>query len=304
VPAFRDAGAELAVVAGGSGPSAETAVRADGFARYAQSDEELIADGGVDAVVVATRHGSHAELTRNALAAGRHVFCEKPLALSGTELRGVLIMAHEAGRVLTVGLNRRFSPHVARVRELASSVEGPVAAVYRVSAGQVGPGSWQHDLDEGGGRIIGECCHFVDTLAFVVGSPVTEVHATGFGGPGQPLQARDNLMISLTFGDGSIGSIAYVAEGSPSVPKERLELFAGERTAVLDDYVTLDLHDGSDHERDRLRKQDKGHRAEAAAFLAGVREGRNPILLEEIDNVHRACFAAVESLATGAVVRV
>ncbi|HKP89647.1 MAG TPA: Gfo/Idh/MocA family oxidoreductase, partial [Thermoleophilaceae bacterium] len=303
-PAFADAGAELAVVAGGSGPSAETAVREGGFARFAAGDDELIADGSVDAVVIATRHDTHADLAARALRAGRHVFCEKPLALDSSELDRVLAAAAEAGRVLTVGFNRRFSPHVRAIREMASRVDSPLAAVYRVSAGQVAAGSWVQDLDEGGGRIVGECCHFLDTLAFVVGSPITEVHAAGFGAPGQPVQARDNLMIAATFGDGSVGTVAYVAQGSPSVPKERLEVFAGTRTAVLDDYVTLEVHDGSDRSRDRLRKQDKGHRAEAAAFLDAVRHGRNPIPLDQIDNVHRACFAAVESLMTGAPVRI
>jgi predicted dehydrogenase/threonine dehydrogenase-like Zn-dependent dehydrogenase len=303
VPAFREAGAALAVVAGGSGPSAETAVRADGFERFAAGDDELIADPDVDAVVIATRHDSHADLAARALRAGKHVFCEKPLALDQAQLDEVLAAARAGDRVLTVGFNRRFAPHARTVRDLAAGVEGPVAAVYRVSAGQVPAASWVHDLAEGGGRIIGECCHFFDTLAFVVGSPIAQVHAAGFGAAGQPVQARDNLMISVTFGDGSVGTIAYVAEGSPAVPKERLELFAGSRTALLEDYVTLETLDGSDRGRDRLRKQDKGHRAEAERFLDGVRHGSNPIPLESIDNVHRACFAAVESLRTGAPVR-
>jgi predicted dehydrogenase/threonine dehydrogenase-like Zn-dependent dehydrogenase len=304
VPALREAGAALTAVAGGSGPSAEAMVRTGGFARAAASEAELIAAPDVDAVVIATRHGSHATLSRAALDAGKHVFCEKPLALDHEELEAVLESATTAGRVLTVGFNRRFSAHARAVREFMEPVDGPLSLVYRVSAGEIPPASWLHDLETGGGRIIGECCHFQDMAVYVTGSPIAEVHARGFGDPALPVQALDNVMITATTEAGSVATVAYLASGAAGVAKERLEVFGGTRTAVLDDYVSLELFGGGKPVKSKLRAQDKGHGAELREFLAGVASGRHPIPLSTIANVHRACFAAVESLRTGLPVRV
>jgi predicted dehydrogenase/threonine dehydrogenase-like Zn-dependent dehydrogenase len=303
VPALQRAGAALAGVAGGSGPSAESTARKAGF-EYAAAESELLADESLDAVVIATRHGAHAGLAEAALAAGKHVFCEKPLALARDELDRVLAAAVAAQRVVMVGFNRRFSPHLVSVRDFFAPVDRPLSALYRVSAGHLDPSHWTHDLEQGGGRIVGEGCHFLDSLAFVAGSPIAAVHASGFGGPRQPVQAHDNAMITVELADGSVATLAYVASGSPGVAKERLEVFAGARTAILDDYTSLERFDGEAHERDRLKTQDKGHAAEVAAFLRGVREGTSPIPLETIANVHRACFAAIDSLRTGQPVAV
>jgi predicted dehydrogenase/threonine dehydrogenase-like Zn-dependent dehydrogenase len=298
VPALREAGASLTAVAGGNGPSADATARRAGF-EYASSEETLIGDEAVDAVVIATRHGSHAQLVEAALAAGKHVFCEKPLALDEAELGRVLAAAVAAERVVMVGFNRRFSPHLISVRDFFAPVERPLSAIYRVSAGRLDPTHWANDLEQGGGRVIGEGCHFVDALTFVAGSEVASVQALGFRAAAQSLQATDNAMITLALRDGSAATLAYVASGSPGVAKERLEVFAGERTVILDDYTTLDLFDGERHERDRLRAQDKGHAVEIATFLDAIRRGKDPVPLEAIVNVHRACFAAVESLRTG-----
>lgn len=299
VPAIVRSGASLAAVAGGSGPSAEAAARTAGFARAADTEQDLIADPGVDAVIVATRHGTHAALVRSCLESEKHVFCEKPLALDHNELESVMAAARTARRVLAVGFNRRFSPHAVAARTFIADSGGPIALSYRVSAGRIPPSHWVHDLEQGGGRLIGECCHFLDTLSFLAGSKITEVHAVGFGGPQQPLQTRDNLVITLTFESGSVGTLVYVADGSPGLPKERLEVFAGDRTVVVDDYRVLERYDGPTHSRDRLKAQDKGHAAEVAAFVHGVRAGEHPISLDAIENVHLACFAAVDSLRTG-----
>jgi polar amino acid transport system substrate-binding protein len=304
VPAFKAAGARLAAVAGGSGPSAEATARKSGFARVADGEDDLIADASVDAVVIATRHGSHARLATKCLAAGKHVFCEKPLALDEEELAEVLAAAEVAGRVLTVGFNRRFSPHMVAAREHVAAAGAPISAVYRVSAGNLPPQHWLHDLAEGGGRIVGEGCHFFDSLSFVTGAEVVRVSASGFAVADLPVQARDNVVITADMADGSVGTIAYVASGSPGVAKERLELFAGARTAILDDFRELELYDGDKHVRDRLKSQDKGHGTEVARFLSAVREGVQPIELASLANVHRACFAAVESLRSGAPVAV
>jgi predicted dehydrogenase len=299
VPALRAAGAALEVVAGGSGPAAAAAVRAGEFARVGESAAAVIADPGVDAVVIATRHGSHAELSAAALAAGKHVFCEKPLALDGASLDEVLAAAERARRILAVGFNRRFAPQVVAMREFLRAGGGPMTAVYRVSAGRVDGGHWVHDPLDGGGRIVGEGCHFLDTLVYLMASPITEVHARGFARPDQPRAATENLVLTLTFADRSVATVAYAAEGGTRLGKERIEVFAPGRTAVLDDFHTLCLHDEAKPRTERRRTPDKGHGAEIEAFLAGVRAGRPPIDLAVVANVHRACFAAVESLRTG-----
>jgi predicted dehydrogenase len=304
VPALRASGARLELVAGGSGPAAAAEVRSGEFARVAAGAAELIADDGIDAVVVATRHGSHAALAAAALEAGRHVFCEKPLALDAEELGAVLAAARRAERVLAVGFNRRFAPQAERMREFLADRSDPLAVVYRVSAGQVEPGHWVHDLSEGGGRLIGEGCHFLDTLVFLTGSRIRRVSATGFGRPGQPLAATDNALITLAFADRSVASLVYVAEGGTRLAKERIEAFADGRTAVLEDFRTLELYDDAKPRSERLRAQDKGHAAEVEAFLAGVRAGRHPIPLEVLANVHVAAFAVIESLRTGQPVAV
>jgi predicted dehydrogenase len=297
LPAFARAGAELVATAGGSGLSAEATARRSGSAR-AITEEELIGTDDVDAVVIATRHDSHAELARRCLESGKHVFCEKPLALDAAGLESVMAAEASAQRVLMVGFNRRFAPHVRTAREFLAA-GGRITGVYRVSAGAIDPTSWVHDLELGGGRLIGECCHFFDTLAFLAGSPIAGVHASGFGGPSLALQSHDNLLLSIDFADGSIASLAYVSSGASSVAKERAELFAGERTVILDDYTAVEMHSGAETSRAHLRVQDKGHDEEVRQFLHAIRTGALPISLAEIENVHRACFAAVESLRTG-----
>jgi polar amino acid transport system substrate-binding protein len=271
VPALVAAGARLEAVAGGSGPSAEAAQRTLGFARVLDSAEAAVSDPEIDAVVIGTRHASHASLATLALESGKHVFCEKPLALTLDELDRAIDAAAISSGTLAVGFNRRFSPMLRRLKEHITRDGGPIVATYRVSAGTLPDTHWTHDLAEGGGRILGEGCHFVDALSFLAG-PVVTVYASGFGAPAQALQARDNVIITLTFANGSTGSIVYAADGSPSLPKERLEAFSGSRAAVLDDYSTLTLY-GPEGQETVKGGKDKGHNAEVAAFLAGVTGG-------------------------------
>jgi predicted dehydrogenase len=301
VPALVEVGARLEVVGGGSGPSAEAAHRELGFERVGDSELAVIDDVDVDAVVITTRHESHAALAARALEAGKHVFCEKPLALDEDELDRVLTLARESDRVLMVGFNRRFSP---LLRDLHSVVgDSRFLANYRVSAGTISASGWVHDLDEGGGRIVGEVCHFLDSLVFLAGAPVNSVAAIAVREPTLPLQARDNIVVSVGFGDGSAGTISYAAIGSAAVAKERLEVFAGKQTAILDDYRSLELYQDRVHKRG-ARNQDKGHVDEVRAFLEGIRIGIPPIPLDELENVSLAALAVVESLRTGATVRI
>jgi predicted dehydrogenase/threonine dehydrogenase-like Zn-dependent dehydrogenase len=304
VPAFVAGGARLELVGGGTGPSAESASRNGGFARVAQSAEDVIDDDHVDAVVIATRHGLHAELAIRALRAGKHVFCEKPLAVTLEELESVLAAAASSRGVLAVGFNRRFSPHLVRMRSFIRVAEGRLVANYRISAGVFPNDHWVHDLEQGAGRAIGEGCHFVDSIAFLAESPIETVYAVGYGFSGAPLQAYDNLVISLRLQDGSVGTITYVADGDARLPKERLEVFAGPRTAILDDYRSLELFGPRGKQEETTRSTDKGHNAEVAAFLGAVIAGRPPVPLAEVANVSAATLAIVESLRTGRPVRI
>jgi polar amino acid transport system substrate-binding protein len=300
VPGLVEAGAQLELVGGGAGVSSDAAVRNLGFARVAESEAAVIGDPDVDAVVIATRHGSHAELAVRALEAGKHVFCEKPLALDEEELADVLRAAREGGCVLMVGFNRRFSPLLGELSAFLG--DGPGVMSYRVSAGDIPPSAWVHDLEQGGGRIIGEACHFLDCLTFL-GGAIRSVAASAAGDPSLPLQARDNVVVSVTLGDDSVGTISYVAAGAKALPKERLEAFAGSRTGVLDDYRRLELYDGDRRIRvEGSKQQDKGHREELRAFVESVRTGEQPVPLEQIANVSLAALAVVESLRTGTTV--
>jgi predicted dehydrogenase len=264
----------------------------------------VIADENVDAVVVATRHATHADLAIQALEAGKHVFCEKPLALTREELDGVLDSAAHARGILAVGFNRRFSPLLREMREFLTAPTGRLGASYRVSAGHLEEGHWTHELDEGGGRILGEVCHFVDSLRFLADADVELVHAIAYADPRVPLQARDNVSVNLGFANGSVGVILYVADGSPKVPKERLEAFTADRTAILDDYRMLELFGDRRRRNVRSRRRDKGHQEEVDAFLRGVERGEPPVTLAEIVNVSQATLAIIESMRTARPVRV
>jgi predicted dehydrogenase len=306
VPAFSEAGARLEVVGGGSGPSAEAASRDRGFARVAPSNPAVISDEAVDLVAICTRHATHAELARQALEAGKHVFCEKPLALTLDELSGVLATARSSPGLLLVGFNRRFSPFLSEARSFLAAAGTPVTAQYRVSAGKLSPDHWTHDLSQGGGRILGELCHFVDCLAFLAGSPISLIHAAAHRPPDVPVQAADNVLVTLVFENRSVGTITYSANGAPRLGKERLEAFAGDRTVLLDDYLHLELHAvGRKTEQRKARTRDKGHRVEARSLLDAIRGGSSsPISVDELESVSAATLAVVESLRTGATVSV
>ena len=177
-----------------------------------------------------------------------------------------------------------------------------MTVTYRVAAGPLPADHWAHDLAQGGGRALGEAGHFIDSLVFLTGSPVIGVHAAGHRPDDRPLQGCDNLVVTLRFADLSVASLVYVADGSSRLPKERVEGFCGSRTAILEDYVALDLHDAGEHRRRRLARQDKGHAREVAAFLRGVQCGRPPVAPAEIDNVTLATLALIEALRTGRAV--
>jgi predicted dehydrogenase/threonine dehydrogenase-like Zn-dependent dehydrogenase len=301
LPRFHKlAGAELVGVATAGGTSAKSVGTRFGF-RYGTTDSAaLLADPAVHAVVIATRHASHPRLAAQALRAGKAVFVEKPLALDEEGVQEVLAAQAESGAVLAVGFNRRFSALAAEVKG-AFAPGLPLAIAYRVNAGFIPRESWIHDPDEGGGRIIGEVCHFVDLCQFLTGDEPVEAFAHAVGGPEGGM--HDTVAITLRFAKGSVATISYYATGDKSFPKERVEVFGGGALAVLDDFREVVVSRGGKRKRTRRASQDKGFDQEVAAFARAVREGGEPpIPLRSLVATSRATFAIEESLRTGAPV--
>lgn len=317
---------ELVGVASPSGLGAKNAADRFNF-RYAASDEnEILDDPAINTIAILTRHHLHAQQIVAALKAGKNVFCEKPLAIKREELDEILEVLQEitqrgdqatadgdhkfhdpeddplttpAHPLLMAGFNRRFAPLAQRMRDFLGDRQEPLMAHYRVNAGYLPPSHWLHDPEQGGGRIIGEGCHFIDFLTFLTGSPPSSVSAGAL--PDQGHYREDNAVLTFAFPDGSLGTVAYLANGDKSFPKERVEVFCGGRVAVLDDFRSLEtIQDGQRKiYRSRLR-QDKGHQAEWEAFADAILEGGPPpIPYDHLFAVAQATFAAVEALRSG-----
>jgi predicted dehydrogenase len=252
----------------------------------------VIADPAIDTVVVTTRHDSHARFVLAAHAAGKHVFVEKPLCLSLDELDRIAAAYQSPSPLLMVGFNRRFAPHVHRMRELLRAVPGPKSIVITVNAGAIPASHWTQDPAVGGGRIVGEACHFIDLARHLAGAPVRghSAHALGAG-------RGDSATIALRFADGSIGAVHYLADGSKAFPKERVEVFAGGRVLQLDNFRRLTGFGWPGFSAMRLWGQDKGQRACAQAFVDAVRSrGPAPIELAELLEVSRVTIEIADQL--------
>jgi len=304
IPALKASPATALVsVCAANGSHAKHAASKFGFRDCTTDESQLIHDPRLNTVVIATRHHLHAQQIRVALAAGKNVFCEKPLCLSEAELREIvrayLGIAPGVRPALMVGFNRRFATMTARMKAFLTPITEPLALHYRVNAGFVAPDHWVNDREQGGGRIIGEVCHFVDLLMFLTGSPIVQVEARSVGNAGR--YSGDNVLVSLRFANGSEGTISYLANGDRSFSKERLEVFGGGAVAVLEDFRRLELVRGGRKESMQSRwRQDKGHRSEWAAFAHSVRQqGATPIGFEEIVGSTLATLRIDESHATG-----
>jgi predicted dehydrogenase/threonine dehydrogenase-like Zn-dependent dehydrogenase len=301
---------ELVGIASASGLNAQHAADKFGF-RYATSDaDRIITDPEINTIAVLTRHNLHAEQVIAAIHAGKHVFCEKPLALTSDQLDEIIITLGKSGNnsapggLLTVGFNRRFAPLAQRMKSFIAQRKEPLVAHYRVNAGYIPLTHWTHDLDIGGGRIIGEGCHFVDFLTYLVGqSPVS---VTAHALPDMEYYREDNVHLTFSFPDGSLGSLSYLSNGDKSFPKERVEVFVGGRVAVLDDFRSLEMIRSGRRQVQRSRlRQDKGHRAEWDAFINAIQDGGPPpIPYEQLFGVTRATFAGMTALRDGVKVDV
>jgi predicted dehydrogenase/threonine dehydrogenase-like Zn-dependent dehydrogenase len=305
LPHFKDEGAEFVSIATASGVTARDVGTRYGFARFVSGADEVLSDESVNLVVVATRHDTHSELARRALEAGKHVFVEKPLALNDEELDSVLEAASSSTGVLTVGFNRRFSTHARAAKDFFEGVRAPLSILYRVNSGRVPRSHWTQDLREGGGRIVGEVCHFVDFMQFITGSTVVRVYAEPVASKDREAVEEDSVFVTLKFADGSNGTIAYLAEGDRALRKERVEIFGGGRTFVIEDFRDGVAYRDGRETRTRLRAQDKGQREEVRAVCSALLRGDPaPIPLRELAANTRATFRILDSLRSGEVVKV
>jgi len=283
-----------------------------GFSYCANSEPDILMDSTVKAVAITTRHHLHARQVLAGLRAGKAVFCEKPLCLSEEELAEI-VRAVILGRrstpatpknggdthLLAVGFNRRFAPMALQLKQFLSKIHEPIAMHYRVNAGYLAPDHWMNDPEQGGGRILGEDCHFVDFLCFLANACPVEVQAQCLGNSGQ--YSMDNVFATLKFANGTVGTISYLANGDKSASKERVEVFGGGSVAILEDFRRLELvRRGRRHITRSRWGQDKGHRAEMQAFIDAVRgKIAEPIPFEQIVGSTLATIRLQDSCLTG-----
>jgi predicted dehydrogenase/threonine dehydrogenase-like Zn-dependent dehydrogenase len=292
LPLLSETGVRLKSISSGSGVSGTHYGKKFGFELSTTDTDALLYDPEINTVFITTRHNSHAGLVIKALKAGKHVFVEKPLCLTPKELSEIESvyasrLTPHASRILMVGFNRRFSPQVQKIKSLLQSVSEPKSFVMTVNAGAIPKEHWTQDPAVGGGRIIGEACHFIDLLRYLADTEITACHAS-FQGK-NPL--NDTATISLTFGNDAIGAIHYLANGHKSFPKERLEVFCAGRVIQLDNFRKLKSFGWPSFRKMNLWRQDKGQRDCIAAFLDAVKKGTpSPIPFEEIAEVTKVSF--------------
>lgn len=289
IPAFKHAGAQLKVVASSGGVSGLYAGRKFGFEITTTNPDGVFTNSEVNSIVITTRHDSHARFVIKALEAGKNIFVEKPLALNLEELKEIesvysaVRMSRSTLPLLMVGFNRRFSPHVQKIKTLLTGVIGPKSFVMTINAGAIPADHWTQDSAIGGGRIVGEACHFIDLLRYLAGKAITEYDCLKMN-----VATMDTVTIQLKFADNSIGTVHYFANGSKAFPKERLEVFAAGRVLRLDNFRKLTGFGWPGFNKMNLWRQDKGQKACAAAFVNAVEHGGTaPIPFDELLEVSR-----------------
>lgn len=296
VPAFETTGARLKSIASATGVSSVHVGRKHGLEEATTDTEALLLDPSVSALVISTRHNSHAKWVRAGLEQGKHIFVEKPLALTRTELDELseYYSGLEVRPILMVGFNRRYSPLVKKIKLLLSGITEPKNLIMTVNAGAIPADHWTQDMNVGGGRIIGEGCHFIDLLRYVAGAPIESVAAVAMAST-----CKDSVMIQLRFKDGSIGSINYLANGSKAFPKERLEVFCGGGILELDNFRSLKGFGWQGFKSERLWRQDKGQKTCVQAFVDAIDSGNADKLIafDELVEVANVCFDVMEQIS-------
>jgi predicted dehydrogenase len=299
VPAFAATPAILQGIASSGGVTAAHFGRKYGFSRATTDSHALTTAADVDAVVVVTRHDSHADFVCRALASGKHVFVEKPLAINIQQLDAIEAAWRAAGPegqrpILMVGFNRRFAPQIVRMKQLLGGVRAPKSVVMTVNAGAIPRSHWTQNEQVGGGRIVGEGCHFIDLARFLVGHPIVASQVRVLRPPGRAVE-DDNATLGLEFADGSWATINYVANGHRSVSKERIEVFCDGRVLQLDNFRTLQGAGWPTFKKMKLWRQDKGQQGCVAAFIEALGSGHPPIAMTELLEVGRVSIELGEA---------
>jgi predicted dehydrogenase/threonine dehydrogenase-like Zn-dependent dehydrogenase len=304
LPALKSAGAGMKYVVSSGGLSSTTLAKKYGIPHSSTDLNAVLSDEDVRGVVITTQHNLHASMTVQALRAGKQVFVEKPLALNATELQQVIEAVQETGNTVTVGFNRRFSPHARKIKALLGDKPGAMNIIATMNAGFIPPEVWVHDMQRGGGRIIGEACHYIDLITYFTGSTVIEVSMHAMGQ--EPADNTDNASIHLKYENGSLGVINYFANGNKSYAKERVELFYQGKNLIIDNFRRLDGYGFGTWFGSKMLKtrQDKGHNHQFELLVKRWKEGGVPLIpFREIVNTTQATLAAIQSLREGKSVR-
>ncbi len=277
-------------------------------AGYCTSDvQAILDDAAINTILIGTRHDSHGSLAVKSLLADKHTFVEKPLCLTEEELveiRSVYEKKAASGLQLMVGFNRRFSPHAKQAQEFFAGRKNPLVMLYRINAGRIPKEHWIQDPEVGGGRLIGEVCHFVDYMQALAGSLPTSVSARRVARHGSGI-TDDQCVLSLAFGDGSIGTIVYTAEGDRGLPKEYVEAHADGKSLTMQDFMDTQMYADGNTNHFKTAKREKGFQEEMTRFVQAVEQGLPPVMpFEEIEAVTRACLLAMQSLQTGSAYEV
>lgn len=301
LPHMRKAGGfELVGLCTATGISAHSTGKKYGFKYITTDADEILNNDDVNTVFITTRHHTHADYVIKALKSGKHVFTEKPLCIRESELEEIrdiyssLLMPDASPPLLMVGFNRRFAPMIVKMKEVVR--DAPMSIMYRVNAGVIPKEVWIQDKEVGGGRIIGEVCHFIDTCSFLTGSEPVEVFARCVKKEEINVPDEDNVAITLAYGNGSTAVIHYTAYGNKQMPKEHVELFSNDVAMQMDDFRELTIWHGSRKERLKSANQDKGFANELAAFRTAVKKGENPIPFESLYRTTKTTFKILESL--------
>lgn len=297
MPALKKINADIRYIVSAGGVSGTYLAKKYQAAYSSTTYEDVIKDPETDALIITTRHNLHAEMVVKGLKARKHVFVEKPLVLFESELEEVLIAYKNSGTSLTVGFNRRFSPYIQKAKQLIGISPDPINVVITVNAGFIPANHWVHDRAVGGGRIIGEGCHFIDLISFLTGSEVSEVISTALGD--QPSENSDSVSIMLKYKNGSSGVVNYFSNGHKAYSKERVEIFSQGKTLIMDNFRKMKGF-GFKGFSSMSSKQDKGHKEQFKRYVDFLKKGGEPIIsMNELVNSTQATFAAVRSLKTG-----
>ncbi len=296
MPALAKIGAHVEYIADLNPAAAQHLASKFNISKATSDYKQMLADDKVNAVMIAVRHNLHSRFVIETLEAGKHVFVEKPLALNVQQLSDITRAAQQAGKMVVVGFNRRFSPHALKMKQLLAGRSEPLSMHMTMNAGLSAPDSWVNNPEIGGGRIIGEACHLIDLMVYLAGSRVKTVSAAMAGG--SFVIKEDKMVISLGFQDGSVGSVNYFGNGSKSYPKEKMEVYSEGRVLDLDNFRVTKGYGFKGFRKFKTSRQDKGHSVEFAEFVNHVASGgESPIPFEDMVNVTLATFGAMTSAA-------